>query len=174
MFLKNWGPNAKVTKWPTMGKNAVLELLHYLMYQLAIIFNQISLLGVALSISKNFRSKSEIWRLPHEQILAKMQFWGHNSIQKHQVATFVSQKLYGGLSSISENLRSKGNHMIITGITQRSYVMVTTWSNMVQNTVLEVLTEIQKMFLVANLWPRHFESTCRQRHPINALDLSSI
>ena len=55
--------------------------------------------------------------------------------------------------------------------------MVTTWQNMVQNTVLEVIVEIahyKGSFWETNVWPRHIESTCRRRHPIDVSVSSSI
>ena len=46
-----------------------------------------------------------------------------------------------------------------------------------KNTVLEVISETahyKRGFWGASLWPRHIESTCRQRHPIDASTLGFI
>ena len=54
------------------------------------------LVEAMLSISKNFRSKAQISRSPHDQIWAKSQFWSLNSIQIYQIGTFFSFQTYWG------------------------------------------------------------------------------
>ena len=69
---------------------------------------------------KKCQSFLKIWgpkghrrRSPHDWILAKIQFWSHNSIQKYQIETFVIQKdLLGQCKAFSkyEGRRSRSPH----------------------------------------------------------------
>ena len=54
-----------------------------------------------------------------------------------------------------------------------SKVKVTRWPNIGTNQLWSHI-HLQRRFLKANLWPRHIESTCGRRHPIDVLASNSI
>ena len=129
-----------------------------LMYQVVIFsIKKIFVWGI---VNQFWKFEVQRSRLPWPN-MRKMQFLEPQLCSNTPGGNFCeSEKLIGGLSSISENLRSKRSEVtsLNAGKTQRSKEIV----------------DYIGGFSGANVWPRHIESTYRRRHPMVASESSSV
>ena len=133
-----------------------------------------------LSISESLRSKCLKSRSSHDQIWSKIQFVSHNSIQIQDRNVCQSKRLFRPSVQHCWKFkcpRSRSPHKRILAKLKDQKL----WSQHDQiwcwilfwEKWLNLMCTIRR-FLKASVWPRHTESTCRWRHPINASALNSV
>ena len=138
-----------------MAKNTVLEPQFYSNIPDRNFHQRKRLVGPVLSISENLRSKGQRPSSPHDHIWAKLSFGSITPLKCIQWQLLSVEKSYGAVLSLSETIRVKGEGLQMT------------------NAILEPYAHYKRDFC-GPVSPRHIESTCRRRHPIDALAWNSV